>query len=169
MRAHRQNEQGSSLQLEVGDRRNPDAELAILHLDRDGSLLQDHRKRLPQIGHHAPEASGQFVMTVLGIADRTALFAKGRQLACQAQALFIQALRMQQGQALQVSEQRLLAVDRLQQQEVSNFTDTRAARLNQAGSQSLTALKDHAVDFTQITVQHPMCRRMQQGRHIARV
>ncbi|MNZ62737.1 hypothetical protein D3C78_808660 [compost metagenome] len=142
---HHQDETGAVEQAAVGKHANVDA----IGLFDDGNghrLAVDQRRQgLAQGGHHWREGRRQVVVLIHREAVRaTAIAGEGGELASQGHQLAVQPLGVQRAQLVEVFDQRLGAVDQLQQHEVGNLRRPAIGRGDHSARQRFATLVQQA-------------------------
>ena len=165
---HRENETGLGQKRPVlGQGSHADAVLALLQGNGDGGLLDHRGEGLAQRHHEGGEGALQILVPVDRERRRSPRrHREGGQLAGDPEGDGEEGLGMDALGGGQMRQQRLAAVDRLQQQEIGDLGDALGVRLGDAMGQGLATVVDQALQLVEEARQHRRGAAIEAGRNV---
>ncbi|MNH03815.1 hypothetical protein D3C79_630880 [compost metagenome] len=166
--AHHEDEAGVIEQAAVSQHGHVNAVGLLDDRDGRGLAVDQHRQGFAQRLHDRGEARCQVIMLVhRELARATVAGTEGGELTGQADQLAVKPLRVQRAQLAQVFDQRLGAVDQLQEHEVGDFRSAAGTRGYHPPGQRFAALMQQAQQFAAKCRQALARRYIQHWRDIA--
>src|SRR5579864_4334375 len=145
----RQHKGGGCEKGPILDRRDMHAVAPLLQRYRYRRLLEHGAERLADAAHHRTERGGKVVMLVVREGRRPFVRrGEGRELPSELQRDGIKRLGMDMTRDSQMGKERLIAIDRLKQDEIGDFGDAACAGIGDTATQGLAAMMEQPLYFS---------------------